>query len=65
MSDNNKLVHDINSSISAISQSLILINKSWKDSPQILEEILPLLIEKMTALEDDWIVAKNIIKNKG
>jgi hypothetical protein len=65
MSDNNKLVHDINSSISAISQSLTLINKSWKDSPQVLEEILPLLIEKMTALEDDWIIAKNIIKNKG
>ncbi|WP_372655641.1 hypothetical protein [Halobacteriovorax sp.] len=65
MQDQNKVIHDINSSISAISQSLSLINDNWKNNPEIVEKILPLVLEKAVSLEEQWNQAKNIIKNKG
>lgn len=65
MQDQNKIIHDMNSSISAISQSLSLINDNWKTNPEIVEKILPLILEKSVFLEEQWELAKNIIKNKG
>ncbi|WP_372656292.1 hypothetical protein [Halobacteriovorax sp.] len=65
MQDQNKVIHDINSSISAISQSLSLINDNWKNNPEIVEKILPLVLEKAVSLEEQWNQAKNIIKSKG
>ncbi len=65
MQDQNKVIHDINSSISAISQSISLISDNWKNNPEIVEKILPLVLEKTESLEEQWEQAKNIIKNKG
>ncbi len=65
MEDQSKVIHDINSGLSAISQSLSLINDNWKTNPEIVEKILPLVLEKAKSLESDWEVAKNIIKKKG
>lgn len=60
-----KIIHDMNSSISAIVQSLSLINDNWKTNPEIVEKILPLVLEKSSVLEEKWQEAKNIINNKG
>jgi len=65
MSEEKKVIHDINAGLSAISQALELIKDNWKTNPDIVEKILPLVIQKSQALENDWKVAKDIIKNKG
>ena len=65
MGDENKVIHDINAGLSAICQALELIKDNWKSNPDIVEKILPLVIQKSNALEGDWEIAKNIIKNKG
>lgn len=65
MSEEKKVIHDINASLSAICQALELIKDNWKTNPDIVEKILPLVIQKSSTLENDWEIAKNIIKNKG
>jgi len=60
--DKSKLIHDMNSSISAIAQSLALVNDNWKSNPDLVEKILPLLLEKATSLEETWGSVKEIIK---
>lgn len=54
MKDQSKIVHDINSSISSVSQSIDLLIENWKDNPELVEKMLPLTKEKMAQLKEDW-----------
>jgi hypothetical protein len=60
--DLNKLIHDINSAVSAVSQAVDLISDNWKDNPELVEKMLPLTREKLTDLNSDWQDIKSIIK---
>lgn len=58
----NKLIHDINSAVSAVSQAVDLISDNWKENPELVEKMLPLTKEKLSELDSDWQEIKNIIK---
>ena len=56
--DKSKLIHDINSAISAVSQAVDLINENWKDNPELVEKMLPLTRNKLIELREDWSLIK-------
>ncbi|OUR93674.1 hypothetical protein A9Q84_19615 [Halobacteriovorax marinus] len=60
--DQNKLIHDINAAISAVSQAVDLISDNWKENPELVEKMLPLTREKLITLSSDWQEMKEIIK---
>lgn len=45
------LIHDINSSISAVLSSMELVNDEWRGNPELVDKILPLTKEKISELE--------------
>lgn len=45
------LVHDINSSISALVGAVEVIKEEWKTNPELVERILPLTLDKITQLQ--------------
>lgn len=45
------LVHDINSSISALQGALEVITDEWKTNPELVERILPLAVDKIHQLQ--------------
>jgi hypothetical protein len=45
------LVHDINSSISALHGALEVITDEWKTNPELVERILPLAVDKIHQLQ--------------
>jgi hypothetical protein len=45
------LIHDINSSISALLSSMELINDEWRNNPELVDKIIPLTKEKISELE--------------
>lgn len=45
------LVHDINSSISALQGAMEVIQEEWRSNPELVEKILPLTLEKITQLQ--------------
>jgi methyl-accepting chemotaxis protein len=57
--DQSKIIHDINSAISSITQAVDLISENWKDNPELVEKMLPLTQNKLTELQEDWLVLKN------
>ncbi|WP_127718403.1 hypothetical protein [Halobacteriovorax sp. HLS] len=63
--DKSKLVHDMNSSISSVTQAIDLIGENWKDNPELVEKMLPLTQKKMIELFNDWTELKNIILEQG
>ncbi len=44
------LNHDINSTISSLVTALELIKDEWKKSPELVDRIIPLTIDKMELL---------------
>lgn len=44
------LVHDINSSISALQGAVEVIQDEWRSNPELVEKILPLTLEKINQL---------------
>jgi len=60
--DLNKLIHDINSAVSAVSQAVDLISDNWKENPELVEQMLPLTKTKLEELSSDWLDIKEIIK---
>ncbi|MBC7539206.1 MAG: hypothetical protein H7281_10320 [Bacteriovorax sp.] len=44
------LVHDINSSLSALQGALEVIKDEWRSNPELVEKILPLTLEKINQL---------------
>ena len=47
---NDQVVHDINSSISALLGAVEVIKDEWKSNPELVEKILPLTIDKLNQL---------------
>lgn len=44
------LVHDINSSISALQGAVEVIKDEWRSNPELVEKILPLTLDKINQL---------------
>ena len=45
------LVHDINSSLSALQGALEVIKDEWRLNPDLVDKILPLTLEKINELQ--------------
>ena len=45
------LVHDINSSLSALLGAIEVMKDEWRENPELVERILPLTKEKIQALD--------------
>lgn len=48
--DNDQVIHDINSSISALLGAVEVIKDEWRNNPELVEKILPLTTEKINQL---------------
>ena len=57
--DQSKLVHDINSAISAITQAVDLVSENWQSNPELVEQMLPLTQNKLKDLLEDWNLLKD------
>ena len=47
---NQVLIHDINSSISALKGAMEVIHDEWRSNPELVERILPLTLDKINQL---------------
>jgi hypothetical protein len=54
------LVHDINSSLSALQGALEVMKDEWRSNPELVEKILPLTVEKINQLHVQLINYHNI-----
>lgn len=54
-----KVVHDINASISALINALELTRDEWKTNPELVDRILPLTIDKIIELQSHLLKYKN------
>ncbi len=61
MKDQSKLIHDINSGLSSISQAIELIDND-KGNTELLSQVTPLALEKITQVLADWEELKNHIR---
>lgn len=48
--NNQTLVHDINSSLSALQGAVEVMKDEWRTNPELVEQILPLTLEKINQL---------------
>lgn len=53
------LVHDINSSISALTGAIEVIKDEWRSNPELVEKILPLTLDKINQLHEQLARFKN------
>jgi hypothetical protein len=47
---NTQVIHDINSSLSALVGAMEVIKDEWRSNPELVEKILPLTIDKLNEL---------------
>ncbi|MGZ3788155.1 MAG: hypothetical protein ACXVLQ_06505 [Bacteriovorax sp.] len=47
---NDRAIHDINSSISALLGAVEVIKDEWRANPELVEKIIPLTMEKLGQL---------------
>jgi len=59
--DMKKLIHDMNSGLSSLSQAIELVGDNWKSNPELVERMLPLASDKMKEILNDWEDLKNRI----
>ena len=45
------LIHDINSSLSALSVAMEVIKEEWRSNPELVDKILPLTLDKINLLQ--------------
>lgn len=45
------IIHDINSSISALTGALDVIRDEWRTNPELVQKILPLTLDKINQLQ--------------
>lgn len=50
--DQSKIKHDINSTLSSVMGAVELINDEWEENPELVEKILPLTKEKLIELQE-------------
>ena len=53
MKDQSKLIHDINSGLSSISQAIELIS-SEQDNKELVSQVSPLALDKIAQVLSDW-----------
>jgi hypothetical protein len=46
------MVHDINSSLSALQGALEIVKDEWRTNPELVEKILPLTLDKINQLQE-------------
>lgn len=46
-----KSIHDINSSINALLSSLEVIKDEWKSNPELINQLMPLIMDKTIQLK--------------
>ena len=44
------LIHDINSSLSALQSAVEVIKDEWKSNPELVDRIIPLTLDKINEL---------------
>jgi hypothetical protein len=49
--NNQVIVHDINSSLSALQGALEIIKDEWRTNPELVRIILPLTVDKINQLQ--------------
>lgn len=49
---NAQVIHDINSSISALMGAVEVIKDEWRSNPELVDKILPLTVEKIIELQE-------------
>lgn len=59
-----KLVHDMNSSLAALEQALILLDENHSTDQELVEKILPLSRQKMTEILALWFRVKEEMKTR-
>lgn len=64
MLQGSKLVHDMNSSLAALEQALILLDENLKSDSELVEKIIPLSRQKMTEILALWSCVKEEIKTR-
>lgn len=53
-SDNeSKSIHDINSSLNALLSSLEVIKDEWKNNPELINQLMPLVLDKTIQLKTE------------
>jgi hypothetical protein len=62
MKDQSKLIHDINSGLSSICQAIELINSDQANT-ELLSQVSPLALEKITQVLSDWKELKDQIRS--
>lgn len=48
---NDRAIHDINASLSALQGAIEIIHDEWKTNPELVDRILPLTFEKLNQLQ--------------
>ena len=46
-----KSIHDINSSINALLSSIEVIKDEWKNNPELINQLMPLVLDKTIQLK--------------
>jgi len=49
--NNPVLLHDINSSLSALQSAIDVIKDEWRSNPELVDKILPLTVDKIHELQ--------------
>lgn len=57
-------IHNINSNLMAIEQSLEMIQKHWKSNPALIDEVIPMAMIRIKELIHTWEELKHEIRNK-
>lgn len=50
------IIHDINSSISALQGAFEVINDEWRNNPELIDRILPLTLDKIAQLQEQLLI---------
>lgn len=59
-----KLIHDLNSAISTLEQSLQLLCQNYDKDLNLTGRMLPLCADKIVDIKNDWHEVKKIIKSE-
>ncbi len=57
-----KLIHDLNSAISTLSQSLQLLAENYDKEPELVSKMIPLCVDKSLKIQNDWLTFKELSK---
>jgi len=60
----NKLIHDLNSGLSTIQQSLAILSNASNEKDIPTSKMMPLLLNKIEEVITNWGKVKEILKNR-